>query len=138
MKRTLLILVVVCSALSAHAADVQPAVANCASGPTAQSQRPTQEAADARLEVIAGEDYYHQKKMELAFPAFDRALRLDLCNGRAHYYLWRLDTLAGNIAEAHKHLQYAYQLSPDDVQVQRTWMVVQHAIQMESEPGAPR
>lgn len=138
MKRTLLILALALSAMSAHAADMQPKIANCVASPETQFSIPIQKAAEADLEAGFGERYYHEGKMSLAIPAFNRALQLDPCNGRAHYYSWRFNVLGGHIAAARQQLDFAHELAPEDAQIQKTWAAVQAAIQMENEPGAPR
>jgi tetratricopeptide (TPR) repeat protein len=92
----------------------------------------------APLETALGELHYSRGEFPLAVTAFNLAMRVDPCYGRAHYFAWRVEALAGEPAKSLAQLELAHRLAPDDPQITETWNAVQLAGRLAADHDAPQ
>ncbi len=92
----------------------------------------------APLESALGELHYSRGEFPLAVAAFNLAMKLDPCYGRAHYFAWRIEALAGEPGKSRTQLELARKLAPKDLQITESWDVVELAGRLAAEPGAPQ
>jgi len=83
---------------------------------------------DTRLEDALGRVLYRKNDLRAAIDAFNAAIRLDPCNGRAHYDAWRVEAMAGDFEDAQKQLNLAHIDFPTVEQYQRAWNNTQMAL----------
>jgi tetratricopeptide (TPR) repeat protein len=76
---------------------------------------------DSRLEDALGRILYRDAKVAEAIDAFNLAIKLDPCDGIAHYDAWRVEAMAGLYDAAQKQLEIAKTVSPTQLFFQRMW-----------------
>ena len=74
-----------------------------------------------------GEARLQRGEVDEAVTALNRALALDVCVARVHFDMGRYLGLEGMFASAQHQLDLAYELSPDDPVIGRTW-TISHAV----------
>ena len=79
------------------------------------------------IDVLAEIRYSRGEVLE-ALSGFRKAIAMDACLARAHYDLSLLLELAGTAASGQKELDLAYQLSPNDSLIRRTWKTTQQQV----------
>jgi tetratricopeptide (TPR) repeat protein len=76
---------------------------------------------DSRLEDARGRVLYRDGKLAEAIEAFNLAIKLDPCDGRAHYDAWRVEAMAGGFEKAQRQLEISKTVWPTQPLVQRLW-----------------
>lgn len=89
------------------------------------------------LMTALGEIRYQLRDEVAAITAFNNALQLDPCNGRAHYFAWRIDSITNRPEQAAIQINMAHRLAPFDSQIEHSWMAVQQASALAEDPGFP-
>jgi len=77
--------------------------------------------ADSRLEDARGRVLYRDGKLGEAIDAFNLAIKMDPCDGAAHYDAWRVEAMAGLYDAAQKQLEIAKTVWPTQPFLQRMW-----------------
>ena len=85
---------------------------------------------NARMHLELGITSYYQGDVSRAIKAINDALAIDPCSAKAHYFAWRLESLAGDEQKSLQQLEEAHQLAPADSQVSATWSAVEHAVEL--------
>jgi tetratricopeptide (TPR) repeat protein len=73
------------------------------------------------LEDARGRVLYRRGELMPAIEAFNLSIRIDPCNGRAHYDAWRVEAMAGLYEAAQKQLEIAHSVDPKALLLQRVW-----------------
>jgi len=77
--------------------------------------------ADSRLQDTLGRVHYRRGELLPAISALNESMKLDPCNGRAHYDAWRVEAIAGYYKAAQLQLELAHLLTPASKLIQRMW-----------------